>query len=91
MTQQCMKLILGGGDDIPADSSSESPFQLYVGGDTIRVKTPRLPDELGYVGEICWSMNEDGVASIHLCVTSASLDADGEVLVPAVWKSAVLS
>lgn len=87
MTQQFQKLIIGGSEDIPAESSSESQFQLYYGGDTLRVKTPRLPNELGLVGEICWSVNEDGNATIHLCVTNASLDADGEVLVPAIWRS----
>lgn len=85
-----MKLILGGSDDIPAKSSSDSAFQFYSGGDTIRVKNQRVPDELGYEGELCWSYVE-GVASLHLCVVSASIDEDGEVLVPAVWHSLTLT
>jgi len=91
MTQQLQKLIIGGSEDIPAESSSDSQFQLYFGGDTLRVKTPRLPNELGQVGEICWSVNEDTTATLHLCITNASLDADGEVLVPAVWRSIILN
>lgn len=91
MTTQCMKLILGGSDEGAAPSSSELPFQFYSAGDTLRLKAPRTPGELGMVGELCWDVTEDGNARLHLCVTDAVLDEDGEVLTAAVWKTVALT
>lgn len=90
MTQQFMKLVLGGTDDLAEPSSSNHPFQFLMGGDTIRVKLPRVPTADGYVGELCWSLVE-GVARLHLCIVSATYDVDGEILTPAVWHSCTFS
>ena len=87
MTQQFMQLILGGTDDALAPSSSNSPFKLYHGGDTLRLKQSRIPGDEGYVGEICWSINSDGNAMLHLCTSETVYNQDGIITTPAVWQS----
>jgi protein involved in polysaccharide export with SLBB domain len=91
MTQQFMQLILGGTDDVPAQSSSSSPYKLYHGGDTLRLKTPREPGAEGYIGEICWSITGAGDAAIHICTVSTVFDQDGVITSPAIWRSVLLT
>jgi len=90
MSELIQQLIIGNVEDIPIQSSSNSQYKLILHGDTFRVNTKRSPGETGFAGEICWDVIENN-ASLFLCSVSASIDEDGEVLVPAVWNEVILT
>ena len=76
----------GSIDDVsPIHTSSKSGLLLSTMGDTLRIAQSKVPTEEGYAGEVTWTLAPSGTGTIFLCVTSAVLDEDGEVITPAVW------